>query len=102
MLLFFCIISILLFTFILYHNSIPRESIVDVSGVVRLAKVTSTTQNTIELAVQTFFVVSRSQPNIPFLVEDAARPQNLSDQVIIAISLVNCYTFIIYIYCRDS
>eukprot|EP00026_Physarum_polycephalum_P005703 Phypoly_transcript_05738.p1 GENE.Phypoly_transcript_05738~~Phypoly_transcript_05738.p1 ORF type:complete len:579 (-),score=116.86 Phypoly_transcript_05738:173-1879(-) len=63
-----------------FVSAIPRESIVDVTGLIRKAKVEVTTQNTIEISVQKLFVVSRSAANLPLLVEDAARPQNLINE----------------------
>jgi nondiscriminating aspartyl-tRNA synthetase len=63
-----------------FVSAIPRESIVDVTGVIRKAEVAITTQKTIELAVHKLFVVSRSASNLPLLVEDAARPQNLINE----------------------
>jgi len=44
------------------------------------ANVEATTQHKVELSVQKLFVVSRSQQNLPLLVEDAARPQNLLNE----------------------
>jgi aspartyl-tRNA synthetase len=63
-----------------FVTAIPAESIVAVEGVVRKAVVAVTTQNTVEIAVQKVFVVSRSASPLPLVLEDAARPQTILDE----------------------
>jgi aspartyl-tRNA synthetase len=63
-----------------FAAGIPRESIIEVNGVVRKAEVPSTTQSGLELAVRRLFVISRSLPNLPIMLEDASRPQAVLEQ----------------------
>jgi nondiscriminating aspartyl-tRNA synthetase len=63
-----------------FAAAIPKESIVEVEGIVRKATVKECTQKTVELAVLKLFVVSRSVPNLPLQIEDAARPQHVLDE----------------------
>ena len=58
-----------------FMESLPLESIVDVYGSVQSANVISCTQNAVEINAQKCFVVSRCTPQLPFLLEDAARKQ---------------------------
>ena len=64
-----------------YLNRIPRESIIDVEGIVRKTptKVESCSQSDVELHVTKIFVVSASEPRLPILIEDAMRPENDDD-----------------------
>eukprot|EP01111_Echinosteliopsis_oligospora_P005618 TRINITY_DN1909_c0_g1_i1.p1 TRINITY_DN1909_c0_g1~~TRINITY_DN1909_c0_g1_i1.p1 ORF type:complete len:599 (-),score=224.21 TRINITY_DN1909_c0_g1_i1:59-1807(-) len=59
--------------------AIPKESIVEVEGTVRPAKVDLCTQKTVEISVSSVWVVSRSVTVLPLLPEDAARPQAILD-----------------------
>jgi len=54
---------------------IPKESIVDVIGTVTkpTEMIEGCTQN-VEIQIAKIFVVSRADNEIPFLIEDAARP----------------------------
>jgi len=56
--------------------NVPKESIVDVEGVITVPKekVTSTTQQSVELQVHSFFVISEAE-TLPLQIEDAARPK---------------------------
>jgi aspartyl-tRNA synthetase len=56
---------------------IPKESIIDVEGVLKLAptKIESCSQNDVELHVTQVFVISASEPRLPLLIEDAMRPE---------------------------
>jgi aspartyl-tRNA synthetase len=58
-------------------GQVPRESIVDLVGVLAGADVKSEliTQNKVELAIQQVHVVSRAQTIPPFSLDDAARPE---------------------------
>ena len=58
--------------------SIEKESIVDVKGVVKRAyvEVASCSQKDVELHVTQLWVVSRSEPRLPLLIEDASRPSD--------------------------
>ena len=62
----------------IYFQSIPKESIVDVEGVIKVAptKIESCSQSDIELHVTQVFVISASEPRLPLLIEDAMRPEN--------------------------
>ena len=59
-----------------FAGSVPAESMVLASGVVRrpMEPVKSTTVSHLELHVQRFFVIARSEPQLPLQVEDAERP----------------------------
>ena len=58
-----------------FAGGLPLESIVDIQGEVVAADVKSCTQATVELKIQKVYAVSRAPPALPFLLEDAARPQ---------------------------
>lgn len=62
--------------------SIPKESIVDVEGVIKVAptKIESCSQSDIELHVTQVFVISASEPRLPLLIEDAMRPENEGEE----------------------
>ncbi|TMW66526.1 hypothetical protein Poli38472_004291 [Pythium oligandrum] len=62
-----------------FAAGVPKESVVDAFVTVSLAHqpVLSTTQKDVELTVQKLFIVSKSLPELPFQVEDAARPDAL-------------------------
>jgi len=59
-----------------FAASVTRESIVDVTGVVRRTPqpVDSCTQQGVELHVTQLWVVSASEPQLPLQIEDACRP----------------------------
>ncbi|KRY30106.1 Aspartate--tRNA ligase, cytoplasmic [Trichinella spiralis] len=58
-----------------FVSSVSRESIVDIYGTVRRVeqKITSCSQDSIELHVNRFWVVSSAVPRLPLQIEDAAR-----------------------------
>ena len=58
-------------------KSIPRESIIDVEGLIVKAptKIESCTQSDVELHISQLFVVSAAEPRLPLLIEDAMRPE---------------------------
>eukprot|EP00002_Diphylleia_rotans_P017779 TRINITY_DN344_c0_g1_i1.p1 TRINITY_DN344_c0_g1~~TRINITY_DN344_c0_g1_i1.p1 ORF type:complete len:662 (+),score=216.02 TRINITY_DN344_c0_g1_i1:58-2043(+) len=58
-----------------YASNISKESIVDVFATVAAAKVESTSQKDIELSVIKIFAISNAVPQLPFQIEDAARPE---------------------------
>ncbi|DAZ93209.1 TPA: hypothetical protein N0F65_001561 [Lagenidium giganteum] len=62
-----------------FSSSVPKESVVDVFVTVSLPDqpVLSTTQKDVELNVHKLFVVSKALPELPFQIEDAARPDAL-------------------------
>lgn len=62
-----------------FAASIPKESVIDMHVTVTLPNqpVNSTTQKDVELNVHKIFVVSKALPELPFQVEDAARPDAL-------------------------
>ena len=59
-----------------YAAAIPRESVVDIYGEISVpeAPIESCTQQQVELQVEKLFCVSRSTPELPLQLEDAARP----------------------------
>ena len=62
-----------------FAANIALESIVDICGVLVPASVKSCSQNNVELQIRKLFVVSRARTVLPFLLEDAARPQSALD-----------------------
>jgi aspartyl-tRNA synthetase len=56
-------------------SSIPKESIVDVKGVVQSVpqSIESCTQSEVEISCTEFWVVSMSEPRLPLQIEDATR-----------------------------
>ncbi|XP_077993597.1 aspartate--tRNA ligase, cytoplasmic-like [Glandiceps talaboti] len=57
-----------------FSANITKESIVDVEGMVKEAKVESCTQHDVELHVLRIYVVSESAPKLPLQLDDAVRP----------------------------
>ncbi|RLN14318.1 hypothetical protein BBJ28_00012119 [Nothophytophthora sp. Chile5] len=59
-----------------FAAGVPKESVVDVfvTLLVPESPVLSTTQTDVELSIHKLFVVSKALPELPFKVEDAARP----------------------------
>ncbi|KAI9999275.1 hypothetical protein PInf_004095 [Phytophthora infestans] len=62
-----------------FAAGVSKESVVDVYVTLSVpdSPVVSTTQKDVELNVEKFFVVSKALPELPFQVEDAARPDAL-------------------------
>jgi len=61
-----------------FANQIPKESVVDIYATVTIPEnlVISCSQSGVELLIKTIHVVTRSQ-DLPFQIEDAARPDHL-------------------------
>lgn len=61
-----------------FAASINKESIIDIQGLIRVApsKIESCTQQMVEVHVKKIFVVSSSEPVLPFQLEDASRPDS--------------------------
>lgn len=62
-----------------FIGKVSNESIVDVEGTVKSAT-TTCSQSAVELAIATFFVVSKAQPDLPFQIADASRNENAKDE----------------------
>jgi aspartyl-tRNA synthetase len=64
-----------------FLDVIPRESIVDVTGVVTAPAepVTGCTVSDVEIALRTVHIVCRASPNLPFSIEDASRKLDASE-----------------------
>ena len=62
-----------------FAGAIPRESIVDVEGVVTTVKdaIKSATQGDVEINISSIFVVSKSAPELPFAVAEASKPGSM-------------------------
>eukprot|EP00602_Paraphysomonas_sp_CaronLab_P011180 CAMPEP_0185041882 /NCGR_PEP_ID=MMETSP1103-20130426/41734_1 /TAXON_ID=36769 /ORGANISM="Paraphysomonas bandaiensis, Strain Caron Lab Isolate" /LENGTH=514 /DNA_ID=CAMNT_0027581811 /DNA_START=100 /DNA_END=1645 /DNA_ORIENTATION=- len=58
-----------------FANNIQLESIVDIYGKVVAADVHSCTQNSVEIAMEKIYVVSRAPTKLPFLLDDASRSE---------------------------
>ena len=56
-------------------SELPLESVVDLKGTVVEADVKSCTQSNVELQLERCYCVSRAANVLPFLLEDAARPE---------------------------
>ena len=66
-----------------FAGSIPKESVIDIYGVIAAPKdpIASASMKTVEVAVSKLFIVSKAVPELPFQVEDAARRQDLLDEL---------------------
>lgn len=62
-----------------FIGNTPLESIVDICGTVASGNVKSASQSNVEIQINKFFVVSKSETVLPFLYEDACRPQSEID-----------------------
>ncbi|XP_003384922.2 PREDICTED: aspartate--tRNA ligase, cytoplasmic-like [Amphimedon queenslandica] len=64
-----------------YASNVYKESIVDLEGTVSAApeKITGCSQQDVELVVNKLFCVSRSEPQLPFQLEDAMRPEGAEE-----------------------
>jgi len=60
-----------------FATNITKESIIDVEGVIQdvAEKITSASQQDIEIHVDKIFVVSQAAPKLPLQIEDASRPE---------------------------
>jgi aspartyl-tRNA synthetase len=59
-----------------FAGKIPPESIIDIFGEVKETKVEKTTQKDVEVQVKRIYVVSASEPVLPFQLEDASAPES--------------------------
>lgn len=59
-----------------YIAALPLESVVDVSGIVTVVDtpVEKATQKLVEIQIQSMFCISKSSTSMPFLMDDACRP----------------------------
>eukprot|EP00592_Proboscia_alata_P006917 CAMPEP_0194360086 /NCGR_PEP_ID=MMETSP0174-20130528/7386_1 /TAXON_ID=216777 /ORGANISM="Proboscia alata, Strain PI-D3" /LENGTH=613 /DNA_ID=CAMNT_0039131371 /DNA_START=79 /DNA_END=1920 /DNA_ORIENTATION=- len=59
-----------------YIGALPVESVVDVKGIVTVPNdpIDSATQKMVEIQISELYCVSKASPNLPFLMEDACRP----------------------------
>jgi hypothetical protein len=60
-----------------FVSSLTLETIVDIQGTLASASVKSCTQDNIEIQMRKIYVVSTAPPVLPFLLEDAARPESV-------------------------
>uniref|UniRef100_A0A183CAJ1 Aspartate--tRNA ligase, cytoplasmic n=1 Tax=Globodera pallida TaxID=36090 RepID=A0A183CAJ1_GLOPA len=69
--------------FVKFVQSIPKESIVDVYGLVARTPqpVTACTQSDVEIKVRRFFIVSQAELRLPLQLEDAIRPDNDQEEL---------------------
>jgi len=60
-----------------FTANITKESIIDVEGVIQgvTEKITSASQQDVEIHVDKIFVVSQAAPKLPLQIEDASRPE---------------------------
>lgn len=65
-----------------FAGSIPKESVVDILGLVKVPTVPieSCTQSSVELEVKSIFVVSKSINQLPLQIEDCSRPVTLAEE----------------------
>jgi nondiscriminating aspartyl-tRNA synthetase len=64
-------------------SNLTKESVVDIQGLVMApesGKVESCTQQDVELVAQSIYCVSRSEPRLPFEIDDASRPETDFDK----------------------
>jgi hypothetical protein len=59
-----------------YASDLTLESIVDIEGIVSNADVKSCSQKNVEVHIRKIFAVSRAPAALPFLLDDAARPES--------------------------
>lgn len=61
-----------------YTTNIPKESIVDVEGIVTAVDVpiASASQKDVEIHISKIFCISKSDPRLPLQIEDATRPED--------------------------
>jgi len=64
-----------------FITNIPKESIVDVEGIVVApeAPVTAASQKDVEIKIQKIFVVSKADPRLPLQIEDCSRPEGAEE-----------------------
>lgn len=71
--------------FVKFALDIPKESIIDICGVVKATDkpITSTiiTQKDVELVIQKLFIVSKSEPKLPLQLDDASRPDDPGNEL---------------------
>lgn len=58
-----------------FMGSITSESVVDIQGTLQAAQVKSCSVSDVELSISKVYVVSASEPILPFQLEDAGRPE---------------------------
>jgi len=60
-----------------YAANINKESIIDVEGTITPVdqKITSCSQQDVEIQIEKLYVVSKSDPRLPLQIEDASRPE---------------------------
>jgi len=60
-----------------YAANINKESIIDIEGIVTPVdqKITSCSQEDVEIQIEKIYVVSQSDPRLPLQIEDASRPE---------------------------
>ncbi|XP_002737659.1 aspartate--tRNA ligase, cytoplasmic-like [Saccoglossus kowalevskii] len=63
-----------------FAANITKESIVDVEGIVKEAKVESCSQKDVEILIEQLYVVSASEPQLPLQLDDAVRPATEDDE----------------------
>mmetsp|Transcript_38790 Transcript_38790/g.89751 ORF Transcript_38790/g.89751 Transcript_38790/m.89751 type:complete len:575 (-) Transcript_38790:166-1890(-) len=61
--------------FIKWLGGLSPESIVDVQGTLKEATVNSTSIKSVELSIERVFAISRSEPQLPFQLDDAVRTE---------------------------
>ena len=64
-----------------FVSNLTKESVVDIQGVVKKPNepIAGCTQQTVELEASSIFCISRSEPRLPFEIDDAARPDAAFD-----------------------
>ena len=78
-----------------YVGNLSLESIVDVMGEVVAAEVKSCSQSNVEISIKKVYTVSRAPTALPFLLEDAARPQaEIDASQVVDILILSVYVFI--------
>ena len=77
-----------------YVGNLPLESIVDVMGEIVSAEVKSCSQSNVEISIKKVYTVSRAPTALPFLLEDAARPQADIDASQVGLIHTSCPVFV--------
>jgi aspartyl/asparaginyl-tRNA synthetase len=74
--------------------NLSKESIVDVGGILKTVNtpIESCTQNMMEIHVETLYIVSPSEPRLPFTIDDASRCEEQIEKEDVFFSRVNLDT----------
>lgn len=72
-----------------FASNITKESIIDVEGIVvpTAQIIEACSQKNVEVLCSQLYVVSSAEPVLPLQIEDAARPENVGDEVSVNLNI---------------